>query len=111
MENYSSESNSAYEGNNKPGPYEIFTRVIRTGDKTFFFDIRKSKTDGHYLVITESIKKEDDDGRPFYKRSKIFVSQEDMKVFRDVLDIAIRHIDSIEPEMTILEKPEAENES
>jgi hypothetical protein len=84
-------------GQDRPGQYELFTKVIKAGKKTYFFDIRKSRIGDHYLVITESTKKSDDDGKTFYNRHKIFVSREDLLNFREGLDNAIQHFDSLEP--------------
>jgi hypothetical protein len=81
----------------RPGQYELFTKVIKAGKKTYFFDIRKSRIGDHYLVITESTKKSDDDGKTFYNRHKIFVSREDLLNFREGLDNAIQHFDTLEP--------------
>lgn len=81
----------------RPGQYELFTKVIKAGKKTYFFDIRKSKIGDHYLVITESTKKSDEDGKTFYNRHKIFVSREDLVNFREGLDSAIHQFDSFEP--------------
>jgi hypothetical protein len=106
MEDYKSKSELSSESPDKPGQFELFTKVIKAGKKTYFFDIRKSKIGDHYLVITESTKKSDDDGKTFYNRHKIFVSREDLLNFREGLDNAIGHFDSLEPSPEFAAKAE-----
>jgi hypothetical protein len=79
----------------KPGQYELFTKVIKAGKKTYFFDVRQSKSSDYYLIITESAKKTDDNGRSFYKKHKIFVSQEDLLNFREGLNNVIVFLESV----------------
>jgi hypothetical protein len=97
MEDNREKSGPENGNHDRPGQYELFTKVIKAGKKTYFFDIRKSKIGDHYLVITESMKKSDDDGKTFYNRHKIFVSREDLLNFREGLDSAIQQFDSYEP--------------
>lgn len=35
---------------------EIFSKVLRAGRRTYFFDVRATKADDYYLTITESKK-------------------------------------------------------
>ena len=41
---------------------EIFSKVLRAGRRTYFFDVRSTKADDYYLTITESKKFTNDDG-------------------------------------------------
>ena len=36
---------------------EIFTKVLKAGRRTYFFDVRETKAGDYYLTITESKKK------------------------------------------------------
>ena len=36
---------------------EIFSKVLRAGKRTYFFDVRETKAGDYYLTITESKKK------------------------------------------------------
>jgi len=94
-----------------PGQYELFTKVIKAGKKTYFFDIRQSKSADHYLVITESTKKTDDDGKSFYKKHKIFVSHEDLLNFREGLDNVIDFLKSAgDPPVRLIRPRELKND-
>ncbi|MBK8700826.1 MAG: DUF3276 family protein [Saprospiraceae bacterium] len=54
----------------------IFTRKVEGGRKrTYFVDVKKTKGDDHYMVITESVKRQDGQGT---ERHKIFVYKEDL---------------------------------
>ena len=51
---------------------EIFSKVVRAGRRTYFFDVRATKADDYYLTITES--KRRIDGENFsYEKHKIFL--------------------------------------
>jgi len=99
MKESESNSETRQETPNRPGQYELFTKVIKAGRKTYFFDIRQSRSEELYLVITESAKKIDEDGNSFYKRHKIFVSREDLLQFREGIDNSLEFLNSI-PEGT-----------
>ena len=57
---------------------EIFSKVLRAGRRTYFFDVRETRGNDYYLTITESRKKFDSDG---YDRHKIFLYKEDFNKF------------------------------
>ncbi len=64
---------------------EIFSKVLRAGRRTYFFDVRATKADDYYLTITESKKFTNDDGSFHYKKHKIYLYKEDFVEFRDIL--------------------------
>ncbi|TCL63918.1 uncharacterized protein DUF3276 [Mariniflexile fucanivorans] len=64
---------------------EIFSKVLRAGRRTYFFDVRSTKADDYYLTITESKKFTNDDGSFHYKKHKIYIYKEDFNEFRDIL--------------------------
>ena len=64
---------------------EIFSKVLRAGRRTYFFDVRATKADDYYLTITESKKFTNDDGSYHYKKHKIYIYKEDFSEFRDIL--------------------------
>ena len=49
---------------------DIYSKVLRAGRRTYFFDIRETKASDYYLTITESKKFSNDDGTFFYKKHK-----------------------------------------
>lgn len=64
---------------------EIFSKVLRAGRRTYFFDVRATKAEDYYLTITESKKFTNDDGSFHYKKHKIYIYKEDFSEFRDIL--------------------------
>ncbi|MGB5238016.1 MAG: PUR family DNA/RNA-binding protein [Flavobacteriaceae bacterium] len=61
---------------------EIFSKVLRAGRRTYFFDVRSTKAGDYYLTITESKKFTHDDGSFHYKKHKIYLYKEDFESFR-----------------------------
>lgn len=64
---------------------EIFSKVLRAGRRTYFFDVRATKAEDYYLTITESKKFTNDDGSYHYKKHKIYIYKEDFAEFREIL--------------------------
>ena len=64
---------------------EIFSKVLRAGRRTYFFDVRSTKAGDYYLTITESKKFTNDDGSFHYKKHKIYLYKEDFSEFREIL--------------------------
>ena len=63
---------------------EIFSKVMRAGRRTYFFDVRSTKAGDFYLTITESKKFTNDDGSYHYKKHKIYLYKEDFKHFEEM---------------------------
>ncbi|WP_048331214.1 PUR family DNA/RNA-binding protein [Bizionia psychrotolerans] len=64
---------------------EIFSKVLRAGRRTYFFDVRSTKAGDYYLTITESKKFTNDDGSYHYKKHKIYLYKEDFSEFTTIL--------------------------
>tara|TARA_B100000768_G_scaffold177569_1_gene191959 strand:+ start:3554 stop:3907 length:354 start_codon:yes stop_codon:yes gene_type:complete len=71
---------------------EIYSNPVRAGKRTYFFDVRATKSEDYYLTITESKRTFDDSGVPQYKKHKIFLYKEDFVKFRDALTDVIDFI-------------------
>ena len=52
---------------------EVFTKVVRAGKRTYFFDVKSTRHEDLYLTITESKKRPGKDGKMFYEKHKIFL--------------------------------------
>ncbi len=65
---------------------EIFSKVLRAGRRTYFFDVRSTKAGDYYLTITESKKFTNDDGSFHYKKHKIYLYKEDFGGFSEILN-------------------------
>jgi hypothetical protein len=64
---------------------EIYSKVLRAGRRTYFFDVRATKAGDYYLTITESKKFTNDDGSFHYKKHKIYLYKEDFNEFNEIL--------------------------
>lgn len=72
---------------------EIFSRTVRAGKRTYFFDVKATKSDEQYLTITESKRKfNNDQGKFFYEKHKLFLYKEDFEKFARGLNAAIEFI-------------------
>ncbi|MGA0966136.1 MAG: PUR family DNA/RNA-binding protein [Flavobacteriaceae bacterium] len=71
---------------------EIFSKVLRAGRRTYFFDVRETKASDYYLTITESKKFTNEDGSFYYKKHKIYLYKEDFENFRNLLDETISFV-------------------
>ena len=60
---------------------EIFSKTMRAGRRTYFFDVRSTKAGDYYLTLTESKKFTNDDGSYHYKKHKIYLYKEDFNEF------------------------------
>ena len=72
--------------NNERDQEEIFSKVLRAGRRTYFFDVRETKASDYYLTITESKKFTNDDGTFHYKKHKIYLYKEDFNDFSSILN-------------------------
>jgi hypothetical protein len=63
---------------------DIFSKAVRAGKRTYFFDVKATRGNDLYLTITES-KKQFKNGEPSYEKHKLFLYKEDFEKFRDGL--------------------------
>jgi len=68
---------------------EIFSKRVRAGKRTYFFDVKSTRGNDYYLTITESRKKFNEDG---YDRHKIFLYKEDFNKFIKALTEAVDYV-------------------
>ena len=70
---------------------EIYSKRVRAGKRTYFFDVKATRSQDYYLTITESKKRFKDDGF-FYEKHKIFLYKEDFNKFIDALTNCVDHV-------------------
>jgi hypothetical protein len=70
---------------------EIFSRRVKAGKRTYFFDVKATKSNDYYLTITESKRRMRDDSFTFEKH-KIFLYKEDFTKFVEALQEAVDHV-------------------
>ncbi len=83
---------------------EIFSKVMRAGRRTYFFDVRSTKAGDFYLTITESKKFTNDDGSYHYKKHKIYLYKEDFSDFKNTLEEMINFVIDEKGEEVISER-------
>ncbi|GAB1373495.1 hypothetical protein MASR1M46_03750 [Bacteroidales bacterium] len=66
---------------------DVFSKPVRAGKRTYFFDVKATKNNDYYLTITESKRRVDRDGRFVYDKHKIFLYKEDFENSLKVLKI------------------------
>ncbi|TAH20714.1 MAG: DUF3276 family protein [Cytophagales bacterium] len=70
---------------------EIYSKRVRAGKRTYFFDVKATRSNDYYLTITESKKRFKEDGF-VYEKHKIFLYKEDFAKFLEALNETIDHV-------------------
>ena len=78
---------------------EIYSKSVRAGKRTYFFDVKSTRSGDHYLTITESKKKFDQDGNFHFEKHKIFLYKEDFEKFKDGLVDVVEKVISLNNEL------------
>lgn len=70
---------------------EIYSERVRAGKRTYFFDVKSTRSNDYYLTITESRRRYKDDGY-YYEKHKVFLYKEDFNKFVDALQKTVNHV-------------------
>jgi NAD+--asparagine ADP-ribosyltransferase len=73
------------------GSQEVYSRKVKAGKRTYFFDVKSTRANDYYLTITESKKQQGDEGNK-YEKHKIFLYKEDLNKFLEALHSTTEHI-------------------
>ena len=79
------------EDNKDNGKVEIYSQRVRAGKRTYFFDVKSTRSNDYYLTITESKRRYKDDGY-YYEKHKIFLYKEDFNKFVEALNVTVDHV-------------------
>ena len=79
------------EENKDNGKAEIFSKRVRAGKRTYFFDVKATRSNDYYLTITESKRRYKEDGFT-YEKHKIFLYKEDFDKFVQALNLTVNHV-------------------
>jgi len=79
------------EENKDNGKAEIFSKRVRAGKRTYFFDVKATRSNDYYLTITESKRRYKEDGY-FYEKHKLFLYKEDFDKFVVALTGTVDHV-------------------
>lgn len=77
---------------------EIYSKAVRAGKRTYFFDVKATRKDEFYLTITESKKRFEEEGKFHFEKHKIFLYREDFEKFADGLQEVVDYIRQNQPE-------------
>lgn len=81
------------EENKNNGREEIFSEKVKAGKRTYFFDVKSTRSNDYYLTITESKKRFNKDDEGFtYEKHKIFLYKEDFNKFMEALNNTVNHV-------------------
>lgn len=80
------------------GGEEVYSKPIRAGRRTYFFDVKATRGNDYYLTITESRKKQGRDGAFFYEKHKIYLYKEDFEKFSEGLNEVVEYVKAHKPD-------------
>jgi len=90
---------------------EIYSERVRAGKRTYFFDVKSTRSNDYYLTITESKRRFKDDGF-VYEKHKIFLYKEDFNKFMEALNDTVDHVKTeLMPEVDFEEFDREESEN
>ena len=70
----------------------VFSKVVKAGKRTHFFDVKTTRQKEHYITITESKKVFEDNGGAHFEKHKIFLYKEDFQKFIECYDEVLQYI-------------------
>lgn len=81
------------EGKNNSGKTELYSKSVRAGKRTYFFDVKSTKDDNLYITVTESKRRIKSDGKGFYyEKHKLFLYKEDFIKFTEGLNDVVEYV-------------------
>lgn len=90
---------------------DIFSKSLRAGNRTYFFDVKSTKSDDLYLTITESKRRfNNDNGKFFYEKHKLFLYPEDFASFSENLQETLDKISELNGGVEIISRTELEEQ-
>jgi len=97
--------------NNEVRRDEVFSKAVRAGKRTYFFDVKATRAEDYYLTITESKRRFNNDSQKFFfEKHKLFLYKEDFEKFTNGLNESIDKIKELKAEQgeEIVEKVASE---
>ncbi len=90
---------------------EIFSKKVKAGKRTYFFDIKSTRANDFYLTITESKRRVNGDSFT-YEKHKIFLYKEDFFKFVEALNETVNHVkDNLLPDFDFEQFEQEETET
>lgn len=90
---------------------DIYSKSLRAGNRTYFFDVKSTKSDDLYLTITESKRRfNNDNGKFFYEKHKLFLYPEDFSAFQNNLQETLDKISELNGGAEIVTRAELDEQ-
>lgn len=80
------------------GAEEVYSKAVRAGRRTYFFDVKATRNDDYYITVTESRKKTGKDGGFTFEKHKIYLYKEDFRKFAEGFQDAVDYVVKSKPE-------------
>lgn len=77
---------------------QIYTKAVRAGKRTYFFDVKATRANDYFITITESRKKIAPDGSASYSRHQMYLYKEDFGKFMEGITEMIDYVKEKKPE-------------
>ncbi len=107
---YSLNESDMSDENNLGRNDEVYSKVVRAGKRTYFFDVKSTKNKDLYLTMTES-KKSMHNGKPSFQKHKIFLYKEDFEKFSEGMQEALAKIEELRNTDEYADAPDVSNYS
>lgn len=98
-----------FNGNEASAREDVYSKAIRAGRRTYFFDVKATRQNDYYLTITESKRRMTKDGRYYFEKHKIFLYKEDFEKFVEGLSEMIDFIKTSNPTIITADNLEESN--
>ena len=69
----------------------VYTKMIKAGHRTYFLDVKTTRSKDYFISITELRKKNVADGS-ITERNKVFIYEEDLDKFADGIQEVIQYM-------------------
>ncbi|MCQ2607655.1 MAG: PUR family DNA/RNA-binding protein [Bacteroidales bacterium] len=90
---------------------EVFSKSVKAGKRTYFFDVKKTKTNDYFLTITESKRIFESEEKVSYEKHKIFLYQEDFEKFLEGMKNAVDFVTEENPNFVPRSESRKESEN
>ena len=80
------------------GAEEVYSKAVRAGRRTYFFDVKATRNDDYYITITESRKKTGRDGNFTFEKHKVYLYKEDFCKFAEGFEEAVGYVKTHKPD-------------
>lgn len=77
---------------------QIYSKAVRAGKRTYFFDVKATRANDYFITITESRKRVNDDGSTSFSRHQMHLYKEDFAKFMGGLSDIVEYVKEHKPD-------------